>query len=250
MATTSTRKHSDIDANADRAPETVEVRPRRGQSMTRLETFTDAAFAFAAALLAISIDEVPESYPELIEALKDAPAFAASFAVLLLFWRAHQTWSDRYGLEDLPSVLLTFGLILVVMIYVYPLKIMFGAAFSAISNGWLPSSFALGSLDQFRVVLTVYGLGFFLLSGLISALYIHAWRLRDRLQMSPEEAFDTASESLAWFIVGLFGLFSILLGWLLPDAQVPIAAWIYCALIVYGPIFDRLQRKAARRRFG
>jgi len=225
------------------------TRPRRGQSMTRLETFTDAAFAFAAALLAISIDEVPESYPELIEALKDAPAFAASFAILLLFWRAHQNWSDRYGLEDLPSVLLTFGLILVVMIYVYPLKIMFGAAFSAISGGWLPSSFALESQAQFRVVLTVYGLGFFLLSGLISALYLHAWRCRAGLSMHPREAFDTAGESLAWLIVALFGLLSITLGWLLPDRFVPIAAWIYCALIIYGPIFDVLQQKAALRRF-
>lgn len=222
---------------------------RRGQSMTRLDTFTDAAFAFAAALLAISIDEVPDSYPELIEALKDAPAFAASFAVLLLFWRAHQNWSDRYGLEDLPSVLLTFALILVVMIYVYPLKIMFGAAFHSISNGWLPSSFELESLHEFRVVLTVYGLGFFVLSGLISALYLHAWRLRSRLSMHPRESFDTASESLAWLIVALFGLFSVLLGWLLPATYVAIAAWVYCALIIYGPVFDRLQRNAARRRF-
>jgi len=226
------------------------ARPRRGQSMTRLETFTDAAFAFAAALLAISIDEVPQSYPELVEALKDAPAFAASFAILLIYWRGHQTWSDRYGLEDLPSVLLTFGLILVVMIYVYPLKIMFGAAFNAISNGWLPSSFALESHDEFRVVLTIFGLGFFLLNGLISALYLHAWRLRQQLEMAPPEAFDTAAEILAWLIVALFGLISIALGWLLPDRHVPIAAWIYCALIVYGPVFDRFQRAAARRRFG
>jgi len=226
------------------------ARPRRGQSMTRLETFTDAAFAFAAALLAISIDEVPGTYPELIEALKDAPAFAASFAILLLFWRAHQTWSDRYGLEDLPSVLLTFGLILVVMIYVYPLKIMFGAAFSAISNDWLPSSFALETWDQFRVVLTVYGIGWFMLSGLISALYLHAWRCRRQLSMHPREAFDSAAEILAWLIVALFGLLSIALGWLLPDRFVPVAAWIYSVLTVFGPMFDYVQRKMARRRFG
>lgn len=226
------------------------TRPRRGQSMTRLETFTDAAFAFAAAVLAISIDEVPESYPELIEALKDAPAFAASFAILLLFWRAHQTWSDRYGLEDLPSVLLTFALILVVMVYVYPLKIMFGAAFSAISSGWLPSSFALESQAQFRVMLTVYGLGFFLLSGLIGALYLHAWRRRAALSMHPREAFDTAGESLAWLIVAMFGLLSVLLGWVLTDDYVPIAAWVYCALFLFGPVFDRLQTRSARRRFG
>lgn len=59
--------------------------PRRGAQMTRLETFTDAAFAFAAALLAVSIDEIPGNYQELVEAMKGAPAFIASFAILFLF---------------------------------------------------------------------------------------------------------------------------------------------------------------------
>jgi uncharacterized membrane protein len=52
--------------------------------MTRLETFTDAAFAFAVTLLAVSIDEIPNDYESLLLALKGTPAFAASFALLLL----------------------------------------------------------------------------------------------------------------------------------------------------------------------
>ncbi|MEE4295112.1 MAG: TMEM175 family protein [Wenzhouxiangella sp.] len=58
--------------------------PRRGREMTRLETFTDAAFAFAVTLLAVSIDEIPNDYESLLLALKGTPAFAASFALLLL----------------------------------------------------------------------------------------------------------------------------------------------------------------------
>ena len=226
------------------------IRPRRGRSMTRLETFTDAAFAFAVTLLAISIDEIPKSYEGLIEALKGTPAFAAGFALLLLYWRAHQNWSQRYGLEDLPSVLLTFSLVLVIMVYVYPLKIMFGAAFHGISDGWLPSSFELESYDQFRVLISIFGIGFFALSGLIAALYGHAWARRRALKMRPPEAFDTGAEAIAWLIVGGFGLMSLLLAWLLPGDKLYLSTWLYFLLIAFGPLFDRVQRRLARRRFG
>lgn len=228
---------------------TEDIRPRRGRAMTRLETFTDAAFAFAVTLLAISIDEIPNSYDGLIAALKGTPAFAASFALLLLYWRAHQTWSQRYGLEDLPSVLLTFSLVLVIMVYVYPLKIMFGAAFHFISDGWLPSSFVLDSVDQFRSLVTIFGIGFFALSGLISGLYWYAWTQRSALGMQPPEAFDTGAEALAWLIVGGFGLVSLTLAWLLPRETLHLSTWVYYLLIVFGPAFDFVQRRMAHRRW-
>lgn len=223
---------------------------RRGRALSRLDTFTDAAFAFAVTMLAISIDEIPSSYPELILALKGAPAFIISFAMLLLYWRAHQNWSERYGLEDLPSVLLTAALIIVVMIYVYPLKIMFGAAMSVVSNGWLPSGFDIESAYRFRVVTTIFSIGFASLSAIIAALYLHAWRKRDELAMPGPESFDTAAESLAWTIVAAWGCLSIVLAWTLPDRWLPLAVWIYCGLIIYGPLFDFVQRRMARRRFG
>jgi len=225
------------------------VRPLRGKEMTRLETFTDAAFAFAVTLLAISIDEIPDTYNELMTALKGAPAFAASFALLLLYWRAHQNWSHRYGLQDLPSVLLTFALVLVIMIYVYPLKIMFGAAFHFISDGWLPSSFQLDNIHQFQMLVSVFGIGFFTLSALIAALYAYAWTKRKPLGMSPAESFDTGAEAIAWTIVGCFGLLSLAMVWLLPREWLNLSTWIYYLLIGFGPVFDHLQRRMARRKF-
>jgi uncharacterized membrane protein len=223
-------------------------RPLRGREMTRLETFTDAAFAFAVTLLAISIDEIPDSYEGLIAALKGTPAFAASFAMLLLYWRAHQNWSQRYGLEDLPAVLLTFALVLVVMVYVYPLKIMFGAAFDFLTGGWLPSGFELESVEQFRSMVAIYGIGFFTLSALVGGLYLLAWMRREALAMGPAERLDTATEAIAWFFVSLFGIASLVLGQVLPDDKVFLAPWIYATLSVLGPLIDLAQRRLARRR--
>ena len=91
--------------------------------MTRLETFTDAAFAFAVTLLVVGGgDSVPANFTEMVLALKQVPAFAASFANIMLFWYAHHVWSRRFGLDDTASIFLSLVLIFVVLIYVYPLK--------------------------------------------------------------------------------------------------------------------------------
>ncbi|MBY6204320.1 TMEM175 family protein [Halomonas denitrificans] len=222
--------------------------PRRGAQMTRLETFTDAAFAFAAALLAISIDEIPGNYQELIEAMKGAPAFIASFAILFLFWRAHQVWSDKFGLEDLRSTLLTAALVVVIMIYVYPLKILFSAGLSTATGGWLPSEFQLDSLHHFRVMVSVYGIGFAAVAGIVAGLYLNAASFADDLAMSAKELYDTRSEALAWFIVGLFGVASFALAWLLDGPWVSVSAWMYNLLIVYGPLFTWLQKRTWQKR--
>ncbi|MEE4638782.1 MAG: TMEM175 family protein [Wenzhouxiangella sp.] len=224
--------------------------PRRGAQMTRLETFADAAFAFSAALLAISIDEVPSNYDELIVALQGAPAFAASMLVILFFWYGHQRWSDRYGLEDLPSVILTFALIMMVMIYVYPLKILMESGFTFLSGGWLPSEFEFETFYQFRVLVSLYGVGFILLCAIMAGLYWHAWRLRVALEMNDEEAFDTWTEILQWAFPGAFSLIVIALMWVLPDSQVSMVPFLFILLGVFGPINDRIARRALRRRFG
>ena len=53
----------------------------RGQDMTRIETFTDAAFAIAASLMVISVSDVPTSWPQLVVALQGIPAFALALLV-------------------------------------------------------------------------------------------------------------------------------------------------------------------------
>ena len=71
----------------------------RGSEVTRLEAFVDATFAFAVTLLVISLESIPDSIPGMLQALKGVPAFAASFAQIMLFWSAHATWSRRFGLR-------------------------------------------------------------------------------------------------------------------------------------------------------
>ncbi|MEM1082067.1 MAG: TMEM175 family protein [Pseudomonadota bacterium] len=234
---------------ADPDAQSIYVKPVRGQDMTRLETFTDAAFAFAVTLLAISIDQIPTNYQELIDALKGAPAFAASFALLLIYWRAHHAWSKQFGLDDVPSMLLTAFLIFLVLIYVYPLKILFSLAFSAMSNGWLPSNFNLDSFERLRVFFTIYGLGFLAMNVAIALLYGYARTQRKALAMCDQEAFNASIEACSWLGVGLFAVLSIILAWTMSDEWVPLASWAYMLLAFYGPISYWISARMERKRF-
>ena len=63
----------------------------RGIAMTRLETFIDAAFAFAITMLVIATQQIPDDIDTLLAAFKNVPAFVASIVVLGIFWRAPRT---------------------------------------------------------------------------------------------------------------------------------------------------------------
>ena len=98
-------------------PENLEALPQldgfrlRGLEMTRLETFIDAAFAFAVTMMVIASDRVPDDINALLAAFKHVPAFVASVAVLGIFWRGHWIWSRRYGLEDGVSIFISWALL-------------------------------------------------------------------------------------------------------------------------------------------
>ena len=71
----------------------------RGVGINRLETLVYAAFAFALTLLVISVGAIPENLQELVAALKQVPALALSFLMLMVIWRAYALWSERFGLD-------------------------------------------------------------------------------------------------------------------------------------------------------
>ena len=66
----------------------------RGEAVTRLETFVDAAFAFAVTLLVVSFDAMPDSVAELYDALRRLPAFLGGFAILAILWIAHHRFTE------------------------------------------------------------------------------------------------------------------------------------------------------------
>ncbi|MDZ7724770.1 MAG: TMEM175 family protein [candidate division KSB1 bacterium] len=216
----------------------------RGMEMTRLETFMDAAFAFATTMLVIAGGEIPGNYPELISALKEIPAFLLSFLIIMLFWTGHRNWSRRYGLEDSKTVLISIGLIFVLLVYVYPLRLMFSALFNWISGGWLPSRFLLQTQQELVGLFIIYGLGLFAMTGMMGFLYARAKAVRSALNLTEPEIIMTNSEITGWTIAAATGLASTLFAWLAPSGINVLAGFFYFILPIAIPLIEfRYNRK-------
>ncbi len=221
----------------------------RGKDTTRLEAFVDAAFAFALTLLVISFDAVPQSYDELVIALRAVPAFLFAFCILAMFWIAHRNWSIRFGLDTTFATLVSLALIFILLVYVYPLRAMATAAVSALTNGWLPSEFYIDNVNKVRGLFAIYGVGFFVSNLCIVLLNWHALQRADSLALTPEERLLVRQEAYAWSIVGGSGLVSLVLAITLPDRLVGLAGWSYMGLAVVMPTFGFLTGRQFYARF-
>lgn len=226
----------------------------RGAQVTRLEAFVDAAFAFALSLLVISANEVPKNIPELVLAMRGIPAFAGCFLQIALFWHAHVRWSRRYGLDDGRSTLLSLLLVFLVLIYVHPLRLLFGTFFAWMTRGWLPWPITgFQSFAELGTMFMVYAVAFGTMSLVLAALYSYALRQRRELGLSLEEAAQTAAEVASWRWSAAVATLSFVLAMMMP---VHPAAWFAAlpGMIYFLMNFAWVVRKRAaaraRLRFG
>ena len=230
----------------------------RGEQVTRLETFVDAAFAFAVTLLVVSFDAMPTSFAELYDALRRLPAFLAGFAILAMFWHAHNRFSRRYGLEDGWITFLSLMLVAVTLFYVYPLRMVMSAAMGFFTDGWAPSEVEVRNFLEFRLIFIIYGLGFAVLAGLIACMYLHALRKTDQLQLDAVEQLSTRAEIAAQLALMAIAILSILIAASIPPGNEWMQALpglVYCLLGIAMPWISihygrRIQALAVKRSAG
>ena len=204
---------------------------QRGQQVTRLETFVDAAFAFAMTLLVVSFDAMPESFDQLYDALRRLPAFLAGFAILAMFWQAHHRFSRRFGLEDTTIVLASLLLVAATLFYVYPLRMVMSAAMGFFTGGWAPSEFKVQSFLEFRLIFVIYGVGFSVLASIIAWMNLHALRKAEFLQLDAAERLAAESEVALNLVLIACASLSVAAAWLIP----PHIGWLQALPgMVYG----------------
>jgi uncharacterized membrane protein len=219
----------------------------RGAEMTRLETFVDAAFAFAVTLLVVGGgDNVPANYDEFVFAMLQVPAFALCFANIAFFWYAHYTWSRRFGLEDLPSTVLSLMLIFVVLIFVYPLKAIYAGAFNFIPGFDSRYVFSYSSVEDFAGVLVIFGLAFSSLSAIIVLLNWRAVRVADSIGLSETERFDAITTIHLWMVCAVLPLGSVLIAMVASDERWVIGASVY--YLVFGVVMPIVKVRRQRQR--
>jgi hypothetical protein len=198
----------------------------RDPSSTRLDAFVDAAFAFAVTLLVIGGGEPPQAYAELQAVMWRIPAFVVGFALIGMFWHAHVRWRRTCHDAGVAGVLLSFALVFLVLVYVYPLRMMadsmvayFAGRPGGMSRADLPGLF------------TLYGLGFAGMSGLVAALFATGLK-----QAEPGKLPVVRGELGVWLILTSSGVLSVFLAQF--DATVPFAPWVYALLPVAVGVYN------------
>ena len=220
----------------------------RGIAMTRLETFIDAAFAFAITMLVIATQQIPDDIETLLAAFKNVPAFVASIIVLGIFWRGHWLWSRRYGLEDGASILISWTMIVTILIFIYPLKAIFGAMWYYLSNGQVGQRLSLHTTDaQARTIFAIYALGTIAISAEILLLNLRAWQLRDALRMNVRERLETRGELTGWSIPVGVGMVSLVLALTVPTNKIEWSGWVYFSMFALFPLHDAYHKRRLAR---
>lgn len=239
---------SALPADLDKLPRLRGFR-LRGLEMTRLETFIDAAFAFAVTMMVISIDRIPDNIEELLGAFRNVPAFVTSIIVLGIFWRGHWLWSRRYGLEDGVSIFISWGLLATILIYIYPLKVVFGSMWFFLSDQRLGQAISVQTAGQARTLFAIYAIGFSIISLSILSLYARAWQLREPLRLNWLEQMMTRGEIWGWCVPLCIGLTSLVFALTLPVGRIGWSGWIYFSLALLVPWHRRLRRRKLARHF-
>ena len=215
--------------------------PARRHEISRLEAFSDAVFAFALTLLVVSLD-VPRSYAELVALMAGFVPFAASFALLTWIWYEHNVFFRKYGLQDPWTTVLNSVLLFVVLFYVYPLKFLFTAAFSF----FIPT---LGiklaaSPAEIARIFAIYGAGFICLFSMFALLYLHAYRKRTELNLTPLEVFDARAALGAHLVSASVGLVAVLVA-MAPTRMAVLSGFTY---FLMGPAHWTFGVVSGRRR--
>ena len=217
--------------------------PARTHEITRVEAFSDAVFAFALTLLVVSLD-VPRSYTELMQLMAGFVPFACSFTLLVWIWYEHNVFFRKYGLQDPYTVTLNAILLFVVLFYVYPLKFLFTAAFSF----FIPAlRLARPEIrpEQLGTIFGIYGAGFVVLFLMFGLLYLHAYRRRHQLRLSPLDIFDVRAAGGEHLVSAGVGALATLIAFLAPPPFPVFSGFTY---FLMGPAHWIYGVRAGRRR--
>lgn len=207
----------------------------RGAEVTRLEGFTDAVFAFAVTLLVVSL-EVPKTFPELLVAMHGFLAFAVCFALLANVWYQHYRFFRRYALENPWVVFLNCVLLFFVLFYVYPLKFLFTTVIDGSEI----------SASEARALFTIWSIGYAAVFAVFSLLYLHAWRIRAQLELTPLEAMRTQVSLMDHLAMVFISLLSTALARTVPDRYIGIAGYVYFLVPFYFTIAHSITSRRER----
>ena len=138
-------------------------------------------------------------------------------------------------------------MIVTILIFIYPLKAIFGAMWYVLSSGQIGQPFSLHTTEsQARTIFAIYALGLIAISAEILLLNLHAWQLRGPLRLNDRETLVTRGELSGWSIPVSVGIVSLVFALTLPTEQIQWSGWVYFSMIILVPLHDRYLKRKIR----
>src|SRR6266404_5566680 len=124
-------------------------------------------------------------------------------------------------------------MIVTILIFVYPLKAIFGAMWYLLSSGQVGQPFSLHTTEaQARTIFAIYALGLIAISAEILLLNLRAWQLREPLRLNARERLMTRGELTGWSIPVSVGFVSLVLSFVLPIEKIAWCGWVYFLMAI------------------
>jgi hypothetical protein len=167
--------------------------------------------------------------------------------VLGIFWRGHWLWSRRYGLEDGMSILVSWAMLVTILIYIYPLKAIFGSMWFLLSDGRFGHALGLRTDAEARALFAIFAVGFTAIALEIVLLNLRAWQLREPLRLNARERLITRYEIAGWSLPVAVGIISLVLALTLPIREIAWSGWVYFSMVILVPLHSAYRRRRLAR---
>lgn len=221
------------------------IRPVESQ---RLDAFVDASFAFAVSLLIIAGAQPLNDFQDLLGAMGRIPAFAAGFALVVMFWLGHRNFGRLSPIRDSWSATISLAIVFTVLIYVFPLRLLTEAGMAYLSGGRLPGRNLIDSWESLQAIYTIYGIGFAFLSWLYFLLFGHALKRGSLCGLAEDDRDEAEEARTIWGIISAVGLLSAASAWIIPISVAPWLPGFSYWLIPFGLYLANLiQRRRSGR---
>jgi uncharacterized membrane protein len=185
-------------------------------NQTRVETFSDAAFALAITLLVLS-STVPNTFEELRASLRMAIPFGISITLITVIWYQHYLFFLKFGLQDKVTITINTVLLFLILVYVYPLKFLARFLFELYASFFVGrentelSSFGAMNQSNVSFLMLMYGLGATLIFFTLAWFYHYAISRKKELELNDYELFSAKTGRQANLLLGSVPLLSFLL---------------------------------------
>lgn len=160
-------------------------------SKNRLESVSDAVFAFAATLMVVNIS-ANSNLTSFTNELPNFISFAVSFFVMMAIWKVHYNFFRRTDYIDNWIIALNMILLFTVLFYIFPIR-------SLLNTGM---GRKLISLDLLSNIFQMYSIGFTLIFVSFHLLYLRAFK-KDRAHGKNLKLLFYARHFFIFIIVGI-----------------------------------------------